>query len=509
YEEPEFKLPLFMKDWTDEKKADFAYGLLTCITSSSRSKVADRLYNLIHRDYISALPFEIKLDILCYLDLSSLFRLSLVSKEWHKVIEDQTIWKERFLQSGWGLNNTALETYLSKRTVEKSMSSSHLSPPLPRLGPFKISSNTHPTNHRFAFSRSQPLSIHHRESGGTQFGNRPRRRSRLDETACYHYQNITDTRFINWKRLFRNRSIIERRWQTADYKLHQIGSDPTGIYCLQFDSDLLVTGGRDRQIKVWDIQSGELRRTLQGHMGSVICLHFDHRFLITGGGDAVLIVWDRQTFTRIKVLRAHEDGVFNVKFKGDVMVSSSKDRTIRVWRLHPDGNATTRLVLRGHRASVNAVQFKGNRVVSASGDKTIKIWDMTTGECLKTLNSHSEGIACVEYDGKHIISGSCDQTIKIWNASTGECIRTLVSHTKLVRSLQLDSQSKKMVSGSYDGSLKIWGLENGALIKSLNQVTIGSIFSLQFDYGRIVCCSNQGKILVYDFTYDIDTQFFT
>jgi WD40 repeat protein len=85
------------------------------------------------------------------------------------------------------------------------------------------------------------------------------------------------------------------------------------------------------------------------------------------------------------------------------------------------------------------------------------------------LDSHSRGIACVEYDGQYIISGSSDQSIRVWNAITGECIHTLEEHTDLVRTLQLDGESKRIVSGSYDGTLKIWNLEDGKLLRSFNQ----------------------------------------
>ncbi len=33
------------------------------------------------------------------------------------------------------------------------------------------------------------------------------------------------------------------------------------------------------------------------------------------------------------------------------------------------------------------------------------------------------------------------------------------------------------------------------------------ILNLQFDFSKIVCCSNLGKIVMYDFTHGMDTQF--
>ncbi|KAI9265600.1 WD40-repeat-containing domain protein [Sporodiniella umbellata] len=456
-----------------------------CLPLSSTSKVVDRLTPMIHKDLIS-------------------------------------LWKDCYQAAGWAVQTSAIGHYLSTRPLSKPIGHTLSSSLLPRLKPFKAPERIRPESAGWAqvrSSRSQPLI---REPPLSQviterpLPNRPlaRRHAKCDDSPLYHYRESTDTRYINWKRLYRNKYLIERRWREGQCKIRQfpshVGSDlgehNGGIYCLQFNESILVTGSRDRCLKVWDLRSGALQRTLEGHQGSVLCLQFDARFLISGSSDAALMVWDLATGEPIRTLRGHEESVLNVKFKDDVLVSCSKDRTVRIWHLADDGRAVLRHILRGHRAAVNAVQFKGNRVVSASGDRAIKIWDKNTGECLRTLDSHSRGIACIEFDGHSIVSGSSDQTIRVWNAHTGECVHTLVSHTDLVRTLQLDPHSKRIISGSYDGSLKIWGLDTGSLL-NLSQAPLGRILNLQFDLGKIVCCSNLGKIIIYDFAYGIDTQF--
>ena len=54
-----------------------------------------------------------------------------------------------------------------------------------------------------------------------------------------------------------------------------IASHVISVYCLEFDSKKIVTGSRDRSIKIWDIASGKMRAKLVGHNGSVLCLKFD------------------------------------------------------------------------------------------------------------------------------------------------------------------------------------------------------------------------------------------
>ena len=46
----------------------------------------------------------------------------------------------------------------------------------------------------------------------------------------------------------------------------------------------------------------------------------------------------------------------------------------------------------------------------------MKLWDVTSGECLQTLEGHSGGVNSVSFspDCSKIASGSHDRTIKIW-----------------------------------------------------------------------------------------------
>lgn len=59
----------------------------------------------------------------------------------------------------------------------------------------------------------------------------------------------------------------------------------------------IATGSTDRQIKIWDIESGRYLRALRGHTGEVTQLSFtaDGKFLISGSRDGTAKVWNLQT----------------------------------------------------------------------------------------------------------------------------------------------------------------------------------------------------------------------
>ena len=84
-------------------------------------------------------------------------------------------------------------------------------------------------------------------------------------------------------------------------------------------------------VKVWDTKSGECRKTLNGHFGSVLCLQFDKDRLLTGSSDSSIIAWSLSSGDQYFRLAAHTDSVLNLRFDNRRIVSCSKDKTIRVW----------------------------------------------------------------------------------------------------------------------------------------------------------------------------------
>lgn len=519
-----FETPEFMENWSDHDKADFVYQMLTTLPPYHVFKIVDRISPYLNRNILSQLPYEIGLHILSFLDVHSLTQASLVCRGWHTLCEEPSLWRNLFESQGWRYDRKEMADYLKNSPEEDdyhagssgngfSSGGSHNeitgTGDTKAISPVPIARTSPPMIGRSKWSKIYRL--RNNNSSKPPFLKAAPAKTELEE---FHYDPVSDTRFINWQRLYRNRHIIENRWSVGSCRTRKfplLGAAPEsdlhgeGIYCLQFDKEKLVSGSRDRSIKVWDIVTGKCKQTLRGHEGSVLCLQYDEKDIVSGSSDFKIMITDLETGSIKKVLRGHLDSVLSLRLvRDDKIVSCSKDRTLRIWD-RETGECLK--ILRGHKAAVNAVQWKDDLIISASGDRTIKVWSLTTGECLRTLAAHTRGVACVEFDGKHIISGSSDQTIKVWDADTGDCIYTLVGHTDLVRTLQLDTSSNRMVSGCYNGHLKTWDITQGQLIRDLGQATGGRILNLRFDFSKIICCSNDTRLTIYDFAYDINTKF--
>ncbi|MGL4767162.1 MAG: WD40 repeat domain-containing protein, partial [Formosimonas sp.] len=125
-----------------------------------------------------------------------------------------------------------------------------------------------------------------------------------------------------------------------------------------------------------------------GHQSSVNSAHFDRtgERVVSASADTTIKIWDAQTGQCLRTLQGHTHSVTSAHFDrtGERVVSASYDKTIKIWDAQTGQCLRT---LQGHTDWVTSAHFDrtGERVVSASGDATIKIWDAQTGQCLRTL----------------------------------------------------------------------------------------------------------------------------
>ena len=311
----------------------------------------------------------------------------------------------------------------------------------------------------------------------------------------------------------------------------------------------IVTGSRDRTVRIWDAHTYEclqvlglpprhdhihgqipplIKRIDDGtrpttsithsqpiapthvvdklyHTGSVLCLQFDADGLVTGSSDRTCIIWDKSAkygYIPVRKLCKHSAGVLDVCIDKERVISCSKDTTICV---SDRRNGHLLRTLRGHNGPVNAVQMRGDLVVSASGDTVAKLWNLSSGLCIKEFPSKDRGMACVEFspDSRTIFAGGNDQVIYQFDANTGELIRELKGHKRLVRSLHLDSANGRLVSGSYDTSVKAYDATTGKTVCSFAGLTTSWILSAKSDYRKIIATSQDSRIVVMDFGHEL------
>ncbi|KAK9451962.1 WD40-repeat-containing domain protein [Limtongia smithiae] len=333
--------------------------------------------------------------------------------------------------------------------------------------------------------------------------------------------HMPSTSSLDYKQLFRTRLELDRRWRSGKVTPRVLLGHKESVYCVQFDADKIVTGSRDKTMRIWNTRTGELLRTLKleeedesghgeenisGHEGSVLCLQYDNELLISGSSDHTMIVWSLPTYAPTHRFRHHTGPVLDVVFDSRHIVSCSKDSTICLRDRRTKGYPILHQI-RACNGTVNSIDLRHRVVVSAGVDNVVRLWNADTGKSIISLYGHSRGVACVQMskDRKMVVSGGNDNTIKVWNARTGACLKTLEGHTSLVRSLQICGRT--LISASYDKTVKFWDLDRFTLNLEIKNWHDSWIFSAKANYRMIVSTAFDDDPIVLDFAEGLDEEY--
>ncbi|KAE9970640.1 Mitochondrial fission protein [Venturia inaequalis] len=107
------------------------------------------------------------------------------------------------------------------------------------------------------------------------------------------------------------------------------------VGALQCFDAALACGTADGMVRLWDLRSGQVHRSLVGHTGPVTCLQFDDMHLVTGSLDRSIRIWD-----------------------------------LRMGSIH-DAFA--------YDAPITSLQFDTRRIVAAAGEPVVKVYDKADG----------------------------------------------------------------------------------------------------------------------------------
>lgn len=139
---------------------------------------------------------------------------------------------------------------------------------------------------------------------------------------------------------------------------------------------LLATGGES--IPIWDVETGENIKTLEGHSGIITSAVFspDGKRVVSASYDYTIRIWDVETGKELNVLENHTDVVDAVTFSpdGKYIASASTDNTIRIWNAEVGSQIA---MVQGQFKGFNAITFtsNGSKIVSASNDQFVRVWD--------------------------------------------------------------------------------------------------------------------------------------
>ncbi|PAV67980.1 hypothetical protein WR25_23348 [Diploscapter pachys] len=208
-----------------------------------------------------------------------------------------------------------------------------------------------------------------------------------------------------------------------------------GITALDVQGDLVLTGGVDKTVVLFNTTKEQVVNTFKGHQKKIT---------------AAVLHPNQKT-----------------------AISASADATIRVWS---GSDNDVKQVIDVHQAPVTDISLHatGDYVLSVSDDSFWAFSDITTGKSLCKVavdNDNRVAISCGQFhpDGLIFGTGSADSLVKIWDLKAQSNVANFPGHLASVRAISFSENGYYLATGSEDGELKLWDLRK---LKNLKTLTV-------------------------------------
>ena len=198
------------------------------------------------------------------------------------------------------------------------------------------------------------------------------------------------------------------------------------IFDIVSHKDLLFVATGDGTVYTIDYRNLRIVNAIKHSDKSArtLAINAKQKELVVGYSDHWIRVFDLETMQLKTEWNAHDNSVFAIRYSPDFkfLLSSSRDARLKVWNVGARYAQQTEVV--AHMYAINHLDFSpdGKHFVTCSMDKSIKVWDAEQFQLLKVIDKsrhagHGTSVNKLLWTNfsDQLVSASDDRTISIWN----------------------------------------------------------------------------------------------
>ena len=252
--------------------------------------------------------------------------------------------------------------------------------------------------------------------------------------------------------------------QTLDKTLVDSGAV---IHALAFSPDgtKLASGGSDNRLRVWDVDAGNELQSLAGHTDTILSLAYspDGSRIATGSSDTNIRIWKTSDYSVERVITGHTGFVYTLAFNsnGSELISGSADDRVKIWRTSDGANVFDSVT----NEDVHEVAFINNNYVIAAGDEDkTYVFDRGGGNFfIEAFHTDDVKTLLVSPKLDRVFTAGKDRRLReitFANPSRPSfpdiTSKVLGNHADTIRTLAISRSGRTLISAGADKDIRIW-----------------------------------------------------
>jgi WD40 repeat protein len=214
----------------------------------------------------------------------------------------------------------------------------------------------------------------------------------------------------------------------------------------------------DCTVRIWDVQTGRELQRFSDYQFPVTSARFspDGRKVISGCRDRGIRIYDLSSGNQIHRLEEPFNiAVLEVAFSPDgrqVLSLSGTGADFEISRALDRSQ-------RGQPLSTDEItNLLNDAEPDSAQDFAMRLWDAGSGKELRFYKGHADVVSCAEFssDGREILTGSWDSSVRVWDTASGSELLSLLGHTSLIQSVAFSPDGSMIVSGDQYGEIRVW-----------------------------------------------------
>lgn len=299
---------------------------------------------------------------------------------------------------------------------------------------------------------------------------------------------------------------------TSVFKLRSVASFNTNHNAITLGAmayvpplDLLLTGGTEGSIKVWNLQDLKMLSQEAAHKSDVLRLQYilQKDMVVSASKDGEVKLWKiiNQALNLVGNISYDNAAIFALHYLpvGNLLATGGEGNEIRLWEMVFAGAEPRSQLIKTESSRIDSLcrLDHASYLIAGTNSGTLLVYryDATRHQLMYRLAGHKKDVFAMDCDQERslLVSGSDDGTILVWilRERDGECLRRLKKEGTTIRSLVFLYEKEVVLTTHGDGFIRAWNTEKG--------VSCGSY--LNDSNGGVVCrLAEQGNQIVSAFT---------